>query len=85
MSRHIYEINHAWGNMLQFYCDLNNARKESDEKWLEAQGIQEDSYEPDDGKKLVYSAPEVVKKQDWDEGSEQDTREMLSELKQELL
>lgn len=33
--------------MLNFYCDLNNARKESDEAWVEDQGLAEDVYEPD--------------------------------------
>jgi hypothetical protein len=28
MQRHIHEINSAWGAMLDFYTDLNNARKE---------------------------------------------------------
>jgi hypothetical protein len=35
MLRHIYEINQAWGLMLAFYSDLNNARKEGDFKYYQ--------------------------------------------------
>jgi len=31
MHRHIYEINLGWGQFLDFYSDLNNARKEQDD------------------------------------------------------
>jgi len=48
MHRHIHEINLAWGLMLDFYCDLNNARKEKDEAYIEAWGIGEELQEPDD-------------------------------------
>lgn len=35
MQRHIYMMNQAWGQMLDFYTDLNNARKEKDEAYIE--------------------------------------------------
>ena len=35
MLRHIHEINYAWGNMLNFYSDLNNARKEKDDEYIQ--------------------------------------------------
>ena len=35
MHRHIYDINLAWGHMLDFYTDLNNARKEKDDSYAE--------------------------------------------------
>jgi hypothetical protein len=36
--------------MLNFYSDLNNARKEQDESWVWQQGILEDHFEPDQAK-----------------------------------
>lgn len=48
MLRHIYEVNQAWGSMLVFYSDLNNARKEGDAQYINDQGIGEEISEPDD-------------------------------------
>jgi hypothetical protein len=48
MHRHIYMINQSWGSMLDFYTDLNNARKEKDEKYIEQQYIGEEIVEPDE-------------------------------------
>ena len=53
MHRHIYEVNQAWGSFLDFYCDLNNARRESDEKYVERNHIGEEIIEPDE--KPVYN------------------------------
>jgi len=69
MLRHIYEINQAWASMLNFYSDLNNARKEQDDSWVLQQGILEDHFEPDQANKILkYEAPAVHK--EWEEGSE---------------
>jgi len=69
MLRHIYEINQAWASMLNFYSDLNNARKEQDDSWVLQQGILEDHFEPDQANKIPkYEAPAVHK--EWEEGSE---------------
>ena len=38
----------AWGQFLDFYSDLNNARKESDEKYVERSFIGEEIVEPDE-------------------------------------
>lgn len=48
MHRHIYEINLAWGNFLNFYTDLNNARKEHDDTYAEHNYIGEEVIEPDE-------------------------------------
>jgi hypothetical protein len=48
MHRHIYEINMAWGQMLDFYSDLNNARKEKDDSYAEQNYIGEEVIEPDE-------------------------------------
>jgi hypothetical protein len=48
MHRHIYEMNLAWGQMLDFYTDLNNARKEKDDKYAEDTHIGEEIIEPDE-------------------------------------
>jgi len=48
MHRHIYEMNLSWGQMLDFYTDLNNARKEKDDKYTEENHIGEEIIEPDD-------------------------------------
>lgn len=39
----------GWGQFLDFYSDLNNARKESDEKYVERSFIGEEIVEPDEG------------------------------------
>jgi hypothetical protein len=48
MHRHIYEMNQAWGAFLDFYCDLNNARRESDANYVEKNHIGEEIIEPDE-------------------------------------
>lgn len=48
MHRHIYEMNQAWGSFLDFYCDLNNARRESDANYVEKNHIGEEIIEPDE-------------------------------------
>jgi len=48
MHRHIYDVNLGWGQFLDFYSDLNNARKESDEKYVERNYIGEEIPEPED-------------------------------------
>ena len=48
MHRHIYDVNLGWGQFLDFYSDLNNARKESDEKYVERNYIGEEIPEPDE-------------------------------------
>lgn len=48
MHRHIYDVNLGWGQFLDFYSDLNNARKESDEKYVEKNYIGEEIPEPDE-------------------------------------
>ena len=48
MHRHIYDVNLGWGQFLDFYSDLNNARKESDEKYVERNYIGEEILEPEE-------------------------------------
>jgi hypothetical protein len=35
VHKHIYDINLAWGQFLDFYSDLNNARKEHEDSFVE--------------------------------------------------
>ena len=49
MHRHIHDMTMGWGQFLDFYSDLNNARKESDEKYVERSFIGEEIIEPDEG------------------------------------
>lgn len=48
MQRYIFEINTGWGQFLEFYSDLNNARKEQDETFVEKNYIGEEIVEPDE-------------------------------------
>lgn len=48
MQRHIYMVNQGWGQMLDFYTDLNNARKEKDDSYSELNFIGEEIVEPDE-------------------------------------
>ena len=48
MHRHIYDVNLGWGQFLDFYSDLNNARKENDEKYIERNYIGEEIPEPEE-------------------------------------
>ena len=48
MHRHIYEMTLNWGHFLDFYSDLNNARKEKDENYVEKSFIGEEVMEPDE-------------------------------------
>lgn len=49
IQRHLYEINNGWGQFLDFYTDLNNARKEIDDN-VEKNQIGEELPEPDEVK-----------------------------------
>ena len=48
MHRWVYEMNVAWGKFLDFYSDLNNARKEDDESFVDKNNIGEEVQEDDD-------------------------------------
>ena len=48
VHKHIYEINLAWGQFLDFYSDLNNARKAHEDNFVERQHIGEELVEPDE-------------------------------------
>ena len=48
MQRHLYEVNNGWGQFLDFYTDLNNARKENDDTFVEKNYIGEELVEPDE-------------------------------------
>ena len=92
MQRHVYMINQGWGQMLDFYTDLNNARKEKDDAYVEQNCIGEEVVEPDEKPvgittnllddaeeqdlSVVISQKAKVKS-DWEEGSEVDTNDML--------
>ena len=41
-------MNNGWGQFLDFYTDLNNARKEQDETFVERNNIGEEIPEPDE-------------------------------------
>lgn len=92
MQRHIYMMNQGWGQMLDFYTDLNNARKEKDDAYLEQNCIGEEIIEPDEKPVGIVTnlldeaeTQSQIKKKDWDEGSEVDTNDMLEQLKQQLI
>jgi hypothetical protein len=84
MHRHIYEINLSWGQMLDFYSDLNNARKDKDDTYAELNHIGEEVIEPDeieaqtkyDGTKL----DELKQPPQWEEGDEEDAGNLLKKL-----
>ena len=46
--KHIYDVNLAWGQFLDFYSDLNNARKANDDSFVERASIGEELPEPDE-------------------------------------
>ena len=48
VHKHIYDINLAWGQFLDFYSDLNNARKAHEDSFVERQYIGEELVEPDE-------------------------------------
>lgn len=48
VHKHIYDINLAWGQFLDFYSDLNNARKAHEDSFVEKQYIGEEIVEPDE-------------------------------------
>ena len=45
VHKHIYDINLAWGQFLDFYSDLNN---ENEDSFVERQAIGEELPEPDE-------------------------------------
>ena len=87
--------------MLDFYTDLNNARKEKDDSYVEQNYIGEETVEPDEvpvgittnllddvletKTNQVQTQKLVVKADNWDESSEIDTNDMLEQLKQQLI
>ncbi len=50
IQRHLFELNNGWGQFLDFYTDLNNARKESDDTFVEKNYIGEEIAEPEESK-----------------------------------
>ena len=48
VHKHIYDINLAWGQFLDFYSDLNNARKAHEDTFVETSCIGEEIPEPDE-------------------------------------
>ena len=85
MHRHIYEINLAWGQMLDFYSDLNNARKEKDDSYAEQNYIGEEVIEPDDMEGKYDGTKEDEQKNakpaaQWEEAEEEDAGNMLNKM-----
>jgi len=84
MHRHIYEVNLAWGQFLDFYTDLNNARKEKDDNYAEENHIGEEVIEPDDKIVNLYDNTFIFKKGGKEEGKpeiEDGQEELLKDLK----
>jgi hypothetical protein len=80
MHRHIYEMNLSWGQMLDFYTDLNNARKEKDDKYVEDNHIGEEIIEPDEtGPEFSTDVHEEAKSPE-----EDDAGNLLGALKEEI-
>ena len=77
MHRHIYEMNLSWGQMLDFYTDLNNARKEKDDKYVEDQFIGEEIIEPDE-----HAMPFATESKQ--SADDDDTGNLLGALKEEI-
>ena len=48
VHKHIYDLNLAWGQFLDFYSDLNNARKAHEDNFMERNYIGEELVEPDE-------------------------------------
>ena len=48
VHKHIYDMNLSWGRFLDFYSDLNNARKAHEDNFVERQYIGEELVEPDE-------------------------------------
>jgi len=48
VHKHIYDINLAWGQFLDFYSDLNNARKTAEDSFVDRTYIGEELQEPDE-------------------------------------
>ena len=48
VHKHIYDINLAWGQFLDFYSDLNNSRMAQEDNFVERQSIGEEIQEPDE-------------------------------------
>lgn len=90
MHRHIYEINLAWGQMLDFYTDLNNARKEQDDSYAEKNYIGEEVIEPDEvnAKSEHYDQSFVARingtKPNWDEAEEDESGNLLGKISKEI-
>lgn len=87
MHRHIYELNMAWGGFLDFYTDLNNARKEKDDSFAEQNYIGEEIIEPDEhNAKDKYNAAkpsdEIVKNVE-EHLEKQEQQNLLDSLKED--
>jgi len=73
--------------MLDFYTDLNNARKERDDKYVEDAYLGEEVIEPDE--KDQPWANDIAGSSDkkdnlYDSGKDEDTTDMLADLKEEI-
>ena len=87
MHRHIYEINLGWGQFLDYYTDLNNARQEKDDSYAEQHYIGEEIIEPDDADKSPYVRDRSLKEEEqqpqWEEAVEEDADNALAKTEEE--
>ena len=50
--RHFHDVTQAWGNFLDFYSDLNKARKEKDDDYVDRHLIGEELVEADENNEM---------------------------------
>lgn len=90
MHRHIYDVNLGWGQFLDFYSDLNNARKESDDAYVENNHIGEEIAEPDEQAVFNTDLYDGLEDNDFNQNRPAsnsevgETRNLLSDLQMEI-
>lgn len=77
--------------MLDFYTDLNNARKEKDDSYAEQNYIGEEIIEPDEVGGAIgnlydksFQQKKDVTKPNWEEAEEEDAGNMLGKISEEI-
>ena len=83
MHSYIHALNSQWGSYLDFYTDLNNARKERDEKYLEQQCIGEEIIEPDE-ESVPFVSDEFGDQKDEDRLWDNEDADLLGALREEI-
>lgn len=84
--RHFHDVTQAWGNFLDFYSDLNKARKEKDDDYVDRHLIGEELVEPDEQNQFDNADDDLYDEYETDrvEGEREAGKNLLGDFENEI-